>query len=321
MQRLDGSEEEKYTKVMIYGRSGTGKTSLGASAEEPLILLNERQGLVHVRQAAERLNVPMPMVVYCDEPEDYKDVYRALRGDRTKDFKIKHKFTDGIEQTLLEFDRWPKTVVVDSLTDVGQMLADQIDHESPPKIGSDGLPVRAKNWWNVMDTRFRGFVRSYRDLPFNVVFLCLAEDKMTGDEDNQVRYFGPSLPMRKFAETVSAAVNVVGYSYRRVRRVAGPNGKIQNRIEYGVQTVAPEYAISKPYRPLRDVEVPDLSYWFRVIQGTAQIREAPSPSVEMDVGADKPEASEPIEAAEIVKEIEQEATETPKPTTAKKKKK
>lgn len=293
MLRLDNLQEETYVKAGIYGRPGTGKTSLCVTAPRPLIALAERQGFVHIKQAAARLKVPVPPVFYVEDLVDLRNLVRACRGDKKKPFRVTHKFKSGDvekEEEIFRLDEWPQTLCVDGMTEILRMLTKSLDREAPPRTGADGLPTHTQNYWGVLGDRGGNIIRDLRDLPLNLLMTALADDKEVGEGEQKTRWLGPSMPMRRLADEFSAAVNVVGFTFRRIRRVK-TDGKPENQIRYGVMTVGPEYAITKPYRPLRDVEVPDFGYWVKVINGSTQLQEAPPTIGELDTGInDEPTA-------------------------------
>lgn len=278
MRRLDdrADQEELYLKVAVYGKPGTGKTSFGTSAPNPLILLSERQGMLHVRQAAQRLGVAVPPVLFCEHLSDYRDVLRAFWGDRTKPFQVWHVWEEGGEKKRrlgFELPTWPETIVLDQLTDVCRLVTDEIREQSPPKIGADGLPVDSQRYWNVFEDRAKRLILSYRDAPAHVVFLCQVDDREVGEEGDRRRSVTPDLSMRRLPGILCGSVNVVGYSYRRERRTAQDR---QAELVYGIMTVGPEYMMLKPLRPLRDTEIPNFSYWVKRVNGSLS-QEVPAP--------------------------------------------
>src|ERR1041384_1457371 len=136
MKRLDDQEDERQGKALVYGPPGTGKTSFGVSAPEPLIALSERQGMVHVKQAARRLGKPVPQTLLIEHARDLRSLIRALHGDRTKPFKVWQRFEDG--DRMIYEGPWPQTLVIDSITDAGRLVADEVREQSPPTKGRDG---------------------------------------------------------------------------------------------------------------------------------------------------------------------------------------
>jgi hypothetical protein len=295
MKRLD-DRESVWLKAAIYGKPGTGKTSIGVSAPKPLILLAEAQGLVHVRQAAKRLGVPVPPTFLIESVDDYRAWLRALNGDRSKPLTVRERHTvDGkIEEiVVVQLDEWPETVVLDSLTEAGTLIVREIRWLSPPTKGKDGLPTDSQRFWNVLGDRFKALVHGFRDLPMHVLFLGLMDDRSEGEEDAKTRNVTMDLPMRKLPALVSSAVNVVGYSYRReVRKANKPT-----ELQYGVMTSGPEYMMLKPMRPLRDTEVPNFARWVAAVRGhLADASPAPEPSGESLMAGDLEPQPQPTTA-------------------------
>lgn len=278
MERLDNANEERFVKALIYGPPGTGKTTIGVTAPNPLILLSERQGMTHVRLAAQRLGIPTPKTVLITKAEDYRNVLRALRARRTEeldDFVI--RAANGTELIRFE-DWWPTTVVMDSFTDAQKRLEEEIDAQAPPTLGSDGLPKRADRFWNALMDRTDKLVRSFRDLPYHVLFLALLSDKTEGEGDNAERVVQPLCSYARAATLLAAAVNVVGVTYRKSKRTSTD----EVAHEWGIITAGPGYMLTKPCPPLRSVEVPDFGSW---VKRLGEAGGAAAPVVEAQVEA------------------------------------
>ena len=328
MKRLDDQTEERYVKACIYGPPGTGKTSFGVTAPKPLIALTERQGMSHVRKAAARLGVPVPQTLFIETANDLRNLTRALHGDRKQPFAVYESHGDGEKKERIKVHEgeWPETIVLDSATDACRLLIDEIRRQSPPTIGKDGLPVDSQRFWNVLIMRAQAMILAIRDLPLHAVFLALADDRESGDDDNKIRSLKPQMATKQLSHTLAAAVNVVGFTYRTTRRgeAKANGGREENRIEYGVVTTGPEYMTTKPYRPLRDREVPDFSYWIRVINGETNLLPAPLASQEFG-GAELGAEDQPLTAgageqqsapAETEQKEQASAPEEPKPSEA-----
>jgi hypothetical protein len=256
MQLLD--EEQTYIKALIYGDPGTGKTNFGVSAPSPLILLSERQGLASIREAAKRMGIKPPPALYMSSVDDYREIIVALKGSgpgENLDVRVNGK-------TILTMP-YPETVVLDSLSDIGEVIRADVERISPPKLGTDGLPAWTIRHWGTLGTKMHQLVLQFRDLPAHVLFLCLKDDREVGDGAEKARQVGPALPMRKMSSVVAAAVNVIGLTHRQ----SIPREGSDDKIEYSVHTNAPDYVLTKPYRPLKDKEEANFSHWVNVIRG------------------------------------------------------
>lgn len=295
---------EAWLKALVYGEPGSGKTNFGVSAPRPLHLLSERQAVVNVRDAAKRMGRPMPTTLVMDELDDYRFVLRALHGDKSKPFVI----LDGENNEILRLEEWPLTVVLDSITDIAEMVSREIREQSPQKIGKDGLPVDSERYWNVLSDRTAKLVRAFRDVPLHVLFLALLSDKEIGEGDEKSRWIGPQMPMKSLPNVIMASVSVVGITYRRRAQLVDPVTKLRPLI-YGIATTGPDYMKTKPYPPLRDNEVTDFTSWVNRINGIDDGSAAPPP---MD--AEAAASVEPTTAAAAEKKPPAEKKATPKAT-------
>lgn len=270
MQRMDTEEAltSHYVNAMIYGKPGTGKTTFGVTASglgPVLVLLSERQGAVHIKQAAQRLGVPLPRVLFMENLQDYRDVLRALKADRELPFRI----ITNQGEVVAEWETWPETVVLDSLTDLcARIMVDDIRRRAPQSADKTGLPRDADRFHFTLTDMVTNLIMLYRDAPVNTIFLCLLDDKMVGKGNNQKRVVSPKMPQRALPDTVAAAVNVIGATFRTIR---------DGVVNYGICTVGPDYMTLKPCAPLRNVEVPDFASWVTRLRGDdVELEEATS---------------------------------------------
>lgn len=272
MLRIDDRADEDHFKALIYGAPGTGKTSFGVSAPDPLILLSERQGMRHIRDAASRMGRPVPPVLYMQSLEDYRSVIRTLRAPRAADGSFRVVGKDGAE--ILALDRWPQTIVIDSLTDACRLVDEEVKRDAPPQKASDGLDKVTERHWAALRDRCEKLIRAFRDSPTHVVFLAHVDDRLQGEGDEAQRWVGPSLIMRALPSFVIGAVNVAAITTRTIGKRDETDEDGERRIEYGIVTVGPGFMQLKPHRPLRDREVPDFSDWIARIRQSESARKA-----------------------------------------------
>lgn len=147
---------------VIYGLSGAGKTSLAKTLAgyKPLIISAEG-GLLSIRGSG---------IDFLDLTRDGTAlVPRDKRADRIRE----------VYQYLLTPEAREKydTIVIDSLTEIGQCVQESVKKEFPN--ANQALPM-----WGEYGNRMRDLVKAFRDLPgFNVVFISLS--KISKDENGR----------------------------------------------------------------------------------------------------------------------------------------
>lgn len=135
-------------KMLVYGDSGVGKTVFSASFPKPFVIASE-EGLLSVAGR------DIPYVPIHDWA-DMESIYLHLLKDESK---AKYE-----------------TVVVDSLTDLQQKCLAYVLQQS-------GRPVPEQRDWGQLLDVMRRFLRQMADLPYHIVFICLAgteKDELLG---------------------------------------------------------------------------------------------------------------------------------------------
>ena len=269
MQRLDNQPagEGDYLKALVYCNTGTGKTTVGVTCPNPLIILSEAQGMRSIRSAAARTGVPMPQVVLVESEQDVMDVCNGLRGARDRPMIIQGE----------EYD-WPHTVVLDSMTDIVEGIFLDSVARSLPK-DEHGEPTDSRKMYGLLGKRIGNMLRFFRDLPMHVLFLCQAYDEVVGDGNDAKRVIKPQLP-GKLSRKICQSTNLVGYSRRAYTGISDDD---QREIQWSVMTAGPDYMELKTCRPLLDREEPDFADWcLRLAE------DATPPSKEMEDEAPPP---------------------------------
>lgn len=269
---LNTRQRQRYRKLLVYGESGTGKTHLGVTAPDPLILLGERQGYETVRDAADRLRKPLPPTIWVrnkkvldavidvlasPSKEPIADILRLLAGPDRKEM---------VEEQIksLPYAR-PKTIVLDSMTEFSDQVFEAVSGTAKPKIASDGLPDVGQRVWGEYSAQMLRVIRQVRDLPYAVLMLALKDDKIVGEGQEASRQVGPSINGRKTGPALAGAVNAVGMM--QIERVMvegkGADGKTEKKqkLRRSVLFIGPSHMMLKPIEPLENVEVANVESW------------------------------------------------------------
>lgn len=190
-------------KVLLYSDPGIGKTTAAALSPKPLIINCEGGTLClnKFKQFYDELDIE---IIRPNSIKEIQDIFWYLKGG--------------------EHDR--ETVILDSLSEVQRMSMDEIlaDPKRDPKHDRD-TPILQDYGKNTQ--QMRRLVRSFRDLPMNVVFTCLSGETKD-DTDGSVK-IGPNLTPKLAMDTMGY-VDVVGYMFASekdgVRKIlTQPKGK------------------------------------------------------------------------------------------------
>jgi hypothetical protein len=153
-----------YAKVTAYGPPGSGKTTFGATFPNVLFLSAE-SGLLSIRDRdidAWTIN----------EWEDMEEAFKFLKH-------TPHEY---------------KSVAVDSVSEIQKKLNDYIVRKFPAvKRGYQDLPSESD--WGANISKMRQMLRAFRDLPMNVLFICLSQDTdLDGEAITRPALSGKTLP-------------------------------------------------------------------------------------------------------------------------------
>jgi hypothetical protein len=205
-------DRSPHLNMLIYGDSGTGKTTLAGSADAVPSMRDVI--IVDVEGGTESLKVPYPNVatVRVTSWKEMQSVYDDLhRGN--------HDY---------------QTVIIDSLTEVQKFNMDQIMNELLQLKPDRDPDVPDRREWGKNLNQMRRFVRAFRDLPMNTIFTALvrADETNTGK-----KVYLPSLS-GKLAGEVAAFLDIVGFYYTREVAAEDGDGTETARILLTQKTVS-----------------------------------------------------------------------------------
>jgi hypothetical protein len=178
IRRTGAADYGRYIKMLVCGHPGSGKTVLGATSIDPLIVDCEG-GLMSI---ADR-NVPYAEM---GSTLDLMQLLTALDQE------------DEVTKEMLGFV--PGTVVIDTIDEVQKMF----ERERLKETKRDALNMQDFGW---LKDRMLDVIRSFRNLDTNVIFLC--HIKEVTDEESGTVSMKPGLK-GAVADEIAAYMDIVG---------------------------------------------------------------------------------------------------------------
>lgn len=170
IQNTDTVHQNK-VKMVIYGASGSGKTSsIKTLDHSKTLVISAESGL---------LALVGTKIDFVDISTDDAGKVLGFEGRIARLNEVmKFLATDAAKK---KYD----TVVVDSLTEIGECIAGYWKEKITDKAKAFEL------WGSIGQTQIK-FIKEMRDIPhYNVVFICLEE--LDKDEQSR-RFYGPDIP-------------------------------------------------------------------------------------------------------------------------------
>lgn len=187
-QRVTGkirraSEIEQRQRILIYGKSGSGKTRLAATAPNVLLVDVNEKGTSSVRRDFD------PQVFTCDLWTDLSDVFWYLQeGD--------HSF---------------ETVAIDGVTSMQNLCMKFVLGDEAARDASRDPDMPSRLVWGKVGELMKTQITNFRNLPMNVIFTALTRTRISGDEGEEEEVsIGPACSP-SIAGHLEAAVDIIGF--------------------------------------------------------------------------------------------------------------
>jgi AAA domain-containing protein len=229
-------ELEPEVKVILYGRSSTGKTTLAATFPKPILFIDvSEKGTDSIRRET---GID---VLRVEEWQDIEDAYWMLKSSK---HKYKSIVIDTVSQTQ---DLAIKTVMADANQEVDSGA-----------VGNWG--TMTKRQWGQVSTKIKTTMLNFRDLDMNVVFIAHDRVFNAEDEDDDAGItpeVGPRL-MPSVATTLNGAVSVIGNTFIRevIKEIKiGKKTKEKRIVQYCLR-IGPHAIYTTKIRKPRDIELP-----------------------------------------------------------------
>lgn len=226
-----------YSKVVLYGRSGTGKTTLAGTFPGPLLVIDVRDegtdSIADVKNAD---------YIDLESFDHFQEIYWHLK-------KNDHKY---------------KTVVIDTVSQLQHFVIQEHlkkKNKNPDQAGQWGS--MAQKDWGIVSGELRKWLTSYRDLGMHVVFI--GQDRVFNVEEGEdiegeiAPEVGPNL-MPSVAKSLNADAQVVCNTFiRQEIKRKRIKGRIQEtkRIQFGLRIGPNPVYVTKVRKP-RSIKVPDV---------------------------------------------------------------
>jgi len=175
-------QEAKYLRMLVYGEPGSGKTWFGASAcldeaTATVLYVEHRAQIASLRSNPEyvaAMEDGQLVILSLDKYEELNYIYTYLfQEGQYQDVEKVTRPTGSIGELFLEHGP-PKTLVVDSLTELQRTEVLRVAGNPVNKFLTDISPPQIQNWGSLLN-QFTLLANKFYALPMHVIFLGLED--------------------------------------------------------------------------------------------------------------------------------------------------
>jgi ABC-type transporter Mla maintaining outer membrane lipid asymmetry ATPase subunit MlaF len=249
------SEVKRNSSAALYGRSGTGKTTLAASWPKPILYLNIKDNGEESISDVEGIDA-----VDIETSEDLLEQILWLHKKASKD-KLVYK-----------------TVVLDTMSQLQRVLTEEMGatKKIPKGKRAGDFGVLTRQDWGKISGDLIKVIMDIRALPVNSVFIAQERVFNAGDEeDDGVDQLAPEVGtklMPSVNKDLCASVNIVGNTFIRIKVTKkkvdgktekvikkqfclrlGPNEVYTTKIRKPKGIEAPDFIVDPTYRKIIDI--------------------------------------------------------------------
>lgn len=200
----------KVMAMLVYGRSGTGKTTFAATFPKPALLIDVREKGTDSVSNVEGLDV-----IQVDTWEEFEEVYWYVKQEK--------KY---------------KSVIIDQVSQLQDVCMESV-------LKAEGKEVMSQRTWGNVSGLMKTWLLNYRDLIDEGINVCfLAHDRTTDSDSDSEDQIDPSVGPRlmpSVAGTLNGSVKAIGCTYIREALLEGEIRK----IEYGMRLGPHAYYTTK----------------------------------------------------------------------------
>lgn len=222
---------------MIYGRAGTGKTTLASTFPGPVLIIDVKDEGTDSISDVKGLDV-----LEVESSEDLEELLWYLKENPKK----------------------YKTVAIDTITQLQQIRVEEVSEEKGIKGNKSAgdWGTLTKQDWGSIASWMKKVITDYRSLDMEVIFI--AQDRVfnVGEEESEDGMIEPEVGPRLSPSVMShlcSAVHMVGNTFIRehvqMKKVNGKK-KEERKKEYGLRIGPNSYYITKMRKP-KEVALPD----------------------------------------------------------------